>query len=116
MTGGTIFLMWLGEQIDEYGIGNGISLIIMARHRRPHPGRDRTLFFENGHFKESVFTLGGGGGGISFEKLVVLIRAVRHAWWSASSPSPRHSGASRRSRPSMCAAGAFSAARANGCR
>ena len=30
MTGGTIFLMWLGEQIDEYGIGNGISLLIMA--------------------------------------------------------------------------------------
>jgi len=30
MTTGTIFLMWLGEQIDEYGIGNGISLIIMA--------------------------------------------------------------------------------------
>src|SRR5262245_15357206 len=30
MTVGTIFLMWLGEQIDEYGIGNGISLIIMA--------------------------------------------------------------------------------------
>lgn len=30
MSTGTIFLMWLGEQIDEYGIGNGISLIIMA--------------------------------------------------------------------------------------
>ena len=30
MTAGTLFLMWLGEQIDEYGIGNGISLIIMA--------------------------------------------------------------------------------------
>ncbi|MEE9370353.1 MAG: preprotein translocase subunit SecY [Sedimentisphaerales bacterium] len=30
MTTGTVFLMWLGEQIDEYGIGNGISLIIMA--------------------------------------------------------------------------------------
>ena len=30
MTTGTAFLMWLGEQIDEYGIGNGISLIIMA--------------------------------------------------------------------------------------
>ncbi len=27
---GTMFLMWLGEQIDEYGLGNGISLIIMA--------------------------------------------------------------------------------------
>ena len=30
LTGGTMFLMWLGEQIDEYGIGNGISLLIMA--------------------------------------------------------------------------------------
>ncbi len=30
MTVGTVFLMWIGEQIDEYGIGNGISLIIMA--------------------------------------------------------------------------------------
>src|SRR2546429_7703692 len=27
---GCIFLMWLGEQIDEYGLGNGISLIILA--------------------------------------------------------------------------------------
>jgi preprotein translocase subunit SecY len=30
MTTGTILLMWIGEQIDEYGIGNGISLLIMA--------------------------------------------------------------------------------------
>jgi preprotein translocase subunit SecY len=30
LTTGTVFLMWLGEQIDEYGIGNGISLIIMG--------------------------------------------------------------------------------------
>ncbi len=30
LTAGTAFLMWLGEQINEYGIGNGISLIIMA--------------------------------------------------------------------------------------
>jgi preprotein translocase subunit SecY len=30
LTTGTVFLMWLGEQVDEYGIGNGISLIIMA--------------------------------------------------------------------------------------
>jgi preprotein translocase subunit SecY len=27
---GTIFIMWLGEQITERGIGNGISLIIMV--------------------------------------------------------------------------------------
>ena len=30
LTGGTIFLMWLGEQITARGIGNGISLIIFA--------------------------------------------------------------------------------------
>ena len=30
LTAGTAFLMWLGEQINENGIGNGISLIIFA--------------------------------------------------------------------------------------
>ena len=30
LVGGTMFLMWLGEQITSRGIGNGISLIIMA--------------------------------------------------------------------------------------
>ena len=38
MTCGTIFLMWLGEQIDEYGIGNGISLLIMAGILAQMPG------------------------------------------------------------------------------
>ena len=30
VVGGTLFLMWLGEQITSRGIGNGVSLIIMA--------------------------------------------------------------------------------------
>jgi len=30
LTGGTAFLMWIGEQITEHGIGNGISIIIFA--------------------------------------------------------------------------------------
>lgn len=30
LTAGVAFLMWLGEQINEYGIGNGISIIIFA--------------------------------------------------------------------------------------
>jgi preprotein translocase subunit SecY len=30
LTAGTVFIMWLGEQITERGIGNGISLIIFA--------------------------------------------------------------------------------------
>ncbi len=30
LTGGTIFLMWTGELLSEYGVGNGISLIIFT--------------------------------------------------------------------------------------
>src|SRR5205823_736879 len=30
LVGGTLFLMWVGEQITSRGIGNGVSLIIMA--------------------------------------------------------------------------------------
>lgn len=30
MTAGTLFVMWLGEMVTEYGIGNGISLLIFA--------------------------------------------------------------------------------------
>ncbi len=74
MTAGTIFLMWLGEQIDEYGIGNGISLIIMSGIVARIPAATASLFFEGGQFKWSVFTLGGAGGqDISFETLVVLV-------------------------------------------
>ena len=76
MTAGTIFLMWLGEQIDEYGIGNGISLIIMGGIVARLPEATRMLLFDSasGGLKESVFTLGGTTGhDISFEKLMVLI-------------------------------------------
>ena len=38
MTAGTVFLMWIGEQIDEFGIGNGISLLIMAGILAAMPG------------------------------------------------------------------------------
>ncbi|MGI9518377.1 MAG: preprotein translocase subunit SecY [Pirellulaceae bacterium] len=38
MTSGSVFLMWLGEQIDEFGIGNGISLLIMAGIVAQMPG------------------------------------------------------------------------------
>ena len=38
LTAGTVFLMWLGEQIDKYGIGNGVSMIIMAGILAGMPG------------------------------------------------------------------------------
>ena len=50
LVGGTMFLMWLGEQITARGIGNGISLIIfvgiVAQHAAGagavlHPGPHR---------------------------------------------------------------------------
>lgn len=38
MAAGTMFLMWIGEQIDAFGIGNGISLLIMAGIMAQMPG------------------------------------------------------------------------------
>ncbi len=75
MTTGTLFLMWLGEQVDEYGIGNGISLIIMAGIVARIPDATQVLIFDpvTGGLKESLFTLGSGSGDISFEKLLLLI-------------------------------------------
>lgn len=79
VTVGTMFLMWLGEQIDEYGIGNGISLIIMAGIICRIPDATRNLLFDPAdkttpwpHFKKELFSLGSGTGDISFEKLLLL--------------------------------------------
>src|SRR5438132_7094393 len=75
LTAGGLFLMWLGEQIDEYGIGNGISLIIMAGIVARLPDATGSLLIDSttGKVKESLFTLGGATGDISFEKLLVLL-------------------------------------------
>ena len=87
MTVGTIFLMWIGEQIDEYGIGNGISLIIMAGIVARIPDATAGLIMAHGseaaitipllgwRLRASIFTLGGSGtgGDVGLEKLIVLI-------------------------------------------
>src|SRR5690606_20428567 len=44
LTAGTAFLMWLGEQITEKGIGNGISILIFAAIVASLPGHVRTLY------------------------------------------------------------------------
>ena len=74
MTTGCLFLMWLGEQIDEYGIGNGISLIIMAGIVARLPEAIGILLFEPGttNIKASLFTLGSESGDVSLEKVLVL--------------------------------------------
>lgn len=43
-TAGTAFLMWLGEQITEFGVGNGISLIIFAGIVSRGPSGIATLY------------------------------------------------------------------------
>jgi preprotein translocase subunit SecY len=50
LTTGTAFIMWLGEQITERGIGNGISLIIMSGIIASFPKAvyDTYLLFDNG--------------------------------------------------------------------
>ncbi|GIX20420.1 preprotein translocase subunit SecY [Erythrobacter cryptus] len=44
LVGGTMFLLWLGEQITSRGIGNGISLIIMAGIVAQFPNFAANLF------------------------------------------------------------------------
>ncbi|HPS55587.1 MAG TPA: preprotein translocase subunit SecY [Sedimentisphaerales bacterium] len=69
MTAGTVFLMWLGEQIDEYGIGNGISLIIMAGIVAHMPWALNML-------RENIdFNVGASAGSIGPAKLLFLIAA-----------------------------------------
>jgi preprotein translocase subunit SecY len=66
MTAGTMFLMWLGEQIDEFGIGNGISLLIMAGilARMPYAGYQL--------LQRASPELSSGGTKLGIEGLVVL--------------------------------------------
>ena len=66
MTCGTVFLMWLGEQIDEYGIGNGISLLIMAGIVAQMPAAGQQLI------AQTTMELGGRPGFFGPETLIVL--------------------------------------------
>ncbi len=67
LTTGTVFLMWLGEQIDEYGIGNGISLIIMAGIVVGMPNAVVTVY--------STFSFKGAStsGGMDPTKVILLL-------------------------------------------
>jgi preprotein translocase subunit SecY len=66
MTAGTIFLMWLGEQIDEFGIGNGISLLIMAGILARMPAAGYQLL------QQASLELTGSGTSLGIQDLIVL--------------------------------------------
>ncbi len=66
LTAGTVFLMWLGEQIDVFGIGNGTSLIIMAGilSRMPATAAD---------IVDGLAVANPGAGDIDLGKLALII-------------------------------------------
>jgi preprotein translocase subunit SecY len=70
LTAGTMFVMWLGEQITERGIGNGISLIIFAGIAAGIPGgiRDTFNLLQNGEM--SVINL-----------LIVMVIMLASFWF-----------------------------------
>lgn len=57
LTAGTTFLMWVGEQITDKGIGNGISLIIFAGIVSSLPGGIYTMFEYLSAGTISIFSL-----------------------------------------------------------
>lgn len=60
MTAGTVFLMWLGELISEYGIGNGISILIFAGIVGQLPiafGQTISVFDQSQFFNTAVFII-----------------------------------------------------------
>jgi preprotein translocase subunit SecY len=75
LTAGSTFLMWLGEQVDEYGIGNGVSLIITAGIVARMPDSIAYVytkspfhgFFEN--FFGGIFTLDFHRAGNAFQSI-----------------------------------------------
>lgn len=69
LTAGTAFLMWLGEQITEKGIGNGISIIIFAGIVANIPTGVRQLY-------EQMFAEAGDALFLNIVKLIVLLIVI----------------------------------------
>ncbi|PQO95358.1 preprotein translocase subunit SecY [Massilia phosphatilytica] len=67
---GTMFLMWLGEQITERGLGNGISIIIFAGIAAGLPGALSGLF---------TLVSNGSIGSFSAIVIVILVALVTYA-------------------------------------
>ncbi|GIP41477.1 protein translocase subunit SecY [Paenibacillus sp. J31TS4] len=69
LTAGTAFLMWLGEQITENGIGNGISIIIFAGIVAAIPTHARQIYM-------TLFVDAGGALFLNIVKAVLIVVAI----------------------------------------
>ena len=74
LTAGTMFLMWLGEQVTERGIGNGVSLIIFSGIVAGLPGNVLGMFeqIRNGDMN-AIVALAVIGLVLAFTYLVVFV-------------------------------------------
>jgi len=77
LVGGTMFLLWLGEQITSRGIGNGVSLIIMAGIVAQFPSFTANLF--EGGRTGSISAVVIGGFFVMVVGLILLISFVERA-------------------------------------
>jgi len=79
LTAGTMFVMWLGEQITERGIGNGISLIIFAGIAAGIPSgiRDTINLFNNGELSAVNLMLVGVVMVLAFWIIIYTEKAFR---------------------------------------
>jgi preprotein translocase subunit SecY len=68
LTAGTAFLMWLGEQITERGIGNGISILIFAAIASGIPGHIRTIYQSQIIDSDQLF--------LSIAKIILIVIAI----------------------------------------
>ena len=76
-TGGTALLMWLGEQINANGIGNGISLILFTGIVSRIPTLVAQLFSNEGGY----FTRGGVWAVLSVAVVIVLLLMIAYIVW-----------------------------------
>ena len=78
LTAGTAFLMWLGEQITERGIGNGISLVIFSGivARLPHAVAETYQLFEVGQLT-GFWLIMLGAGMVSVIAAIVFLETGR---------------------------------------
>lgn len=68
LTAGTAFLMWLGEQITERGIGNGISILIFAAIVAGIPGHIRTIYQDQFVDSDALF--------LNIAKMLLIVIAI----------------------------------------
>ena len=71
-TAGTVFLMWLGELVDEFGIGNGISLIIMAGIVDRLPSLIYDMVMRTGSLHFNSF-MRGANGELGIETILIIV-------------------------------------------